>query len=670
MEQIQKLVKELHKANEAYRAGTPIMTDREYDELEHQLSRLDPNNDWFTRGVHEKAPKNRKQKLPFAMMSLNKVKTVEELLAWADRFDSSLIITPKLDGLSVGIKNRGLQAFTRGDGQIGQDCTKHLSAVSSCLNTDKLQEDEVIRGEVIFTNKDFAQFKTLHPEAKNSRNSATGLINGDFDVSKKQEYECLSFMAYSILGEGMTKEEQLQHLNALNQSGTKMPFIVCKKLELKALSKDREEFRKLLLNLFNEWKREFPIDGLVFDVNAAELRKGECANGNPEYAIAYKDPDFSEKGETTIDHIELQLNREGVATPVIALSETLNLSGADIQKVNGINMNYVHEWGLLDGQKVTIVRSGEVIPKIVAVGGVDIPFRENFSTDKEYKLAYESALRIRHIQPSYQAFLDLVEQADWACPHCHRILHWDSNHVQMVCPNEECPERRLQTIVQFCKIIGVKNFGEESLRQLFDEGKISDIISLFYLVESDFEGLQGWATASIKSLLTELSRIKDNAVSFAQVAHASGYFGGLGQKTIQAIVDVIGIDENGKIGLLPVEKLCEIEGVQEITAKQFNEGLKRYYESNLCDLVQPSFVVSPKPKEGKLSGMKVCFTGFRDANLKGQIEGFGGEVTDTLTKATNCLITKDINSTSSKIKKAKELGIEVLTPTEFVSKFV
>lgn len=670
MEQIQEIVHRLKEANKAYREGQPIMEDREYDELEHTLHRLDPTNDWFSHGVHEVAPKSRKVKLPFSMMSLNKVKTVEELIEWARNYNSDLVITPKLDGLSVGMKNQGEKAFTRGDGQIGQDCSLHLSAVSSCLDTTKLQGNDIVRGEIIFTHAGFAEFKKLHPEAKNSRNSATGLINSDFDVNRKEDYSNLSILCYSLIGSNKSKSEQLTYLNSLcPNEETKMPYIICKKSELDDMSKNPEMFKEILFKLFTDWKKTFPIDGLVFDVNKAELRQGECANGNPQYAIAYKDPDFTERGDTTIDHIELQINKDGVATPVVVLAETLNLSGADVSRVNGINMNYVHDWGLLDAQRVTIVRSGEVIPKIVAVDGIQIPFRDSFSSDKEYQLAYESALRRRHIQPTYQAYLDLVAQADWACPHCGRILHWDENHVQMYCPNEQCSERKLQSIVNFCKIIGIKNFGEQCIRQLFEEGLIEDFCDLFTKLQPEqLKGLEGWADTSIKALFAELKRVSSGNVCFAQVAHASGYFGGLGQKTIQKIVDTL--PENFVVDSLTIEQLTAIPGIQEITARDFIDGFHIFVQKGINKVIKTSYFVSPTPTEGKLSGMKVCFTGFRDANLRGQIESYGGQVIDSLAKDTTCLVTRDIESNSSKVKNARKWGIEILTPDDFVKKYL
>ena len=152
---------------------------------------------------------------------------------------------------------------------------------------------------------------------------------------------------------------------------------------------------------------------------------------------------------------------------------------------------------------------------------------------------------------------------------------------------------------------------------------------------------------------------------FAQVAHASGMFGGLGQKTIQMIVDQIGVNESGLVNLKTVEELCAIEGVQEITAKQFNAGLEAFYSSELSGIFQFSYIETPHKAGGPLSGRIICFTGFRSAELKETIEKQGGQVVDSLTKNVTTLVTKEKDSTSSKVVKAKQWGIEVISREEF-----
>lgn len=670
--EVQELVRKLSEANAEYRRGNPIMSDEEFDKLENELLQLDPENDWFKSGVNDETPKDRKRELPYPMMSLNKVKTIDELIEWARQFTGKLVITPKLDGLSVGFftGKEDVPAFTRGDGKVGQDCSAHVKYITNKVASKEIGEGWV-RGEIIFTNDNFNKFKERHPEAKNSRNSATGLINGDFDRAKIVDYSDLSIVCYNFSYDSyLDKTEQLDklNLNAPLLSHCDIPYITCTIEDLQ-----KEGVRDLLFHLFNEWREMFPMDGLVFDVDDWHQRSkaGEYANGNPKYAIAYKDPEFTEKGLVTVDHIELQLNREGVATPVVYFDRAVNLSGADIQKVNGINMQYIHDWGIFDKQALTVVRSGEVIPKIVAVNGVRIPFRDEFKSDKAYKEAYNKALEARHLQLDYQMFQDLVNCSVWKCPFCLEELEWDENHVQMVCKNPDCKEKKFQSIVAFCKIAGVKDCGEDGLRGLYDNGVITDIDSLFELKFDSFANARGWGETSINSLLSEIERIR-TTLPFAQLAHASGMFGGLGQKTIQSIIDNI-VKEGEEDEILSmvgwtIEDLCKVPGVQIITASDFIEGVRQFIHSPLFEKLKFSMVKSPVlSASGKMSGKSICFTGFRSAEMKSWVEQEGGKVVDSVTKKTTMLVTNDLDDTSSKMKKAKELGILIVSKLEFAS---
>ena len=659
---IVELVDKLKEANEMYRIGTPVMSDSEFDAMEEELEKLDPENDWFKRGVNDRKPYSRKIELPVPMMSLNKVKTVEELKEWASGFEGDFVITPKLDGLSVGFfTGPGPDlAFTRGDGVTGQVCTQHFGRIGQKTNAMYLDRG-VVRGEIVFKNRDFEEFKKKHEEAKNPRNSATGLINGDFDREKEWDYSKLSIIAYTFNDreEELDKKEQLEILNK-NAGEAKIPYVICNHEDL-----TNPDLKMTLLKLFNDWRKEFPMDGLVFDVNKKEQRQGDYPNGNPKYAIAYKDPDFTERAIVKVDHLELQLNREGVVTPVIEFTMPVNLSGADIKRVNGINMQYIHDWGIFDGQFLTIVRSGEVIPKITQVNGVSIPFKEEFKSDKEYKKAYQEALDKRHEQLEYKVFKDLVDVSVWKCPFCLSELRWDENHVQMFCPGRDCREKQLQSLVAFCKICGMKDFGEESIRQLFKAGKIYKIEDLFKLNQDALLTLPGWAQTSIDSFLGELSRIQ-TTLPYAQIAHATGYFGGLGQKTIQMILDSDVIEEvEGGIKEVSVETLCTIPGVQERTAKQFLIGVRKYADSPLIHCMAPSYVKTLKSEGGRLSGEIVCFTGFRSKELKERIENEGGTVVESLTKKTTLLLTKEEGEESTKTKKAKEWGIRVMSKESF-----
>lgn len=647
---INELKNILVNANNAYRDGLPLMSDAQFDALEEQLRILDPTNDWFKKGVNDATPKKRKVKLKYPMMSLNKHKTIDSLLSWASSYpDATFIITPKFDGLSVGME--GNVSWTRGDGTIGQDCTKQL------MHTVKpnINENTVIRGEIIFTNKNWEKFKKLNPEAVSSRNSATGLINGDFDSNRLHEYGLLTIMPYEIINSDLSKEVQLNYLQ------THVYYKVYNSSDLN---------ETLLLNLFLTWKNDYPIDGLVIDVNEVQYRNGSEANGNPSYSIAYKSPEFSESATGIIKEIELNVNRYGIVTPVVILEEPIFLSGAQITRVSAINMNYVMLWGIVPGEKVQIIRSGEVIPKIIGVGNVIIPFRETYEKVGSYLSDYNenAKKRLFEMKETNVRFPDYLK----VCPHCGTPLQMLTNEIaewcEMYCPNEKCYGRNIETAIKFFTIAQIDGFGDKKIAQIannFIDGNIPPFFKILDVNTDYLLGLEGWAEISANAFVKECEKIKTQ-LPFARFLHATGWFGELGEKTLQKIIDADGWDAT-------IEDLVKIEGVQTKTAMTFCAGKKTYetYKEIIEYMFKFVFIkTSDIVKDGKLSGLNVCMTGFRDKMLSSQISENGGNVLDSLTKNVNCLITKDKNATSSKIIKAQKMGIEVVDIQEFKLKYL
>ena len=656
---INSLREKLGEANMFYRQGNPIMLDEEYDRLEDELRELSPNDKWFEKGVNDDKPKDRSVKLPYPMMSLDKVKTIEGVLSWAKKFpDATFVITPKYDGLSVGVSSTN--SWTRGDGTVGQDCTQHVQSILDFLDV----KDDIVRGEIIIDNRDWKTFKKRNPAAKSQRNSATGLINGDYDIEKHDDYKCLRIMPYEIMGSNLNKDRQLcKYFNS----------------EFAHINDVKYFSEKFLFDLFNKWRKKFPIDGLVIDVNDAKYRKGVEANGNPSYTIAYKHASFSERKDGIIDRIERSVNRNGVITPVVVLKEPINISGADILKVSAVNMRYVQDWGLYPDTKITIVRSGEVIPKIVSVENIDIPFREEFTENSKYELVYTSGVQLRQMQVTKFFYNEKTGNTEMIvdrsndylfskCPVCGgevtKLINDKGEWCEMICENVDCEGRIYSRISKFFEICGIDGFGEKTFNTLLDKGIIEkNPLEVFYLKYDDLIGLEGWAETSVNNFLSEIERLKVS-LPFAKFLHATGFFADLGEKTIQKILDNDGWDST-------IEKLIEIDGIQEITAKKFMRGFKIYlkYDDEVNSLFKFTYFTTPV-SEGKLNGIVVCMTGFRDKEMADKIMELGGTVSDGVTKATNCLVVKDVTSNSSKIQKAIKNGIEILEIDTFREKYL
>lgn len=656
MEYFNKIREELKTANNAYREGAPIMSDMEYDALENKLRELNPNDEWFKKGVNDEKPKNREYILPYPMMSLNKVKMVEDIVVWGKKFPSAtFIITPKYDGLSLGMSEK--KSWTRGDGYIGQDCTEH---VSNIYIKPEISSEMIIRGEIIIDNNDWVNFKKINNTAKSQRNSATGLINGDFDINRKDEYGLLRVMPYDIMGSNMDKEQQLEILGNSNY------------VKVTNIHKMTEDY---LLNLFVVWKKLFPIDGLVIEVNEDKYRHEVESNGNPSYAIAYKHPSFSEIGYGIIDRIERNVNRNGIVTPVIWLKESVNLAGADVQKANGINMKYIFDWGLFPGETVAIIRSGEVIPKIIGVGDSFIPFKDEFKDVHEYENVYNEELKQRQTKINITSDINYL----YECPICgerlERLMTNETDWCEFVCNNVSCEGKQFASVSKFFEICGVDGFGEKSFEQLMSCGLIENsFFDAFNIRYEDLLELDGWAELNSQKFLAEMNRIKSD-LPLARFLHATGWFADLGEKTLQKLIDahLFPSRMDGTIstnGLF--ERLLEVDGVQEITARKYLDGIEMF--NNKLDVIVHngfnfSYIETPV-NEGPLQGMVVCATGFRNQELFAKIEELGGVISDGVTKLTTCLIVKDLSSNSSKMKKAEKMGIEIMDIDGFTEKYL
>lgn len=640
--------------NKLYREGRPEVNDEEYDLLLEVLKESQPESFLLQKGVIEEKPKTRDRKLPVKMMSLNKVKTVENLIKWCEKLDLSeedeLIVTPKFDGLSVCtiLNTDGLQFITRGDGDTGQDCTPHGKKIIkrdiSTLN------ERVLRGEIIILNQTFKD--PVFSKYKNSRNTATGFINGDFD--ENIPYHKMSIIFYEDLkNDSLNKSESLDLINR----DFNFPYIPYLTIKVKDL-RSKNALDSLTL-IFNGFKEIYPVDGLVIEVNDFKKRRGVESNGNPSYQIAFKPSIFSDVRITKVLDVERNINRWGVLTPTLTIEPT-EISGVTVSRVNGINMSYIFDWLLFPGQTISIIRSGEVIPKVISSNGINIPFIEDYSSQKEYEHDYFlRKLKINSLKEnnwSYQEFID-----DYSiCPFCGESLVWDENLINLICQNKECPEVKKQKVVEFFRICEVDNFGETTFSNLYDLG-FNSVQKILNISEAELSIIDGFGETSIKSLLKEMELIKNSKISMSQLMHASGYFPGLGEKTLQLILD--NWDEKS------IETLYLIKGVGEKIAKIYFDNIVSFTEDPQFQNIKVSYIKTIKEEvtDNKFENMVVCCSGFRlTKEQEGVIQRGNGKIVDGVNKNTTLLVLKDIESNSSKTQKAKEFGIKILSKEQFL----
>lgn len=639
MKSIEERVSEIRKANDAYRRGNPIMTDHEYDELIDALREIDPNNDWFKKGVQDKV-KGRKQKLHLPMYSLEKVKTYEEIKRWIEscnlKLSDKLIITPKYDGISLCVNDIVGHALTRGDGEYGQDCSEHYKLIKGNQWEPKdFDQIEITFGEAIFKTTDFLKIKK-DAGYKSARNAVAGLINSS-EVNPILSH--VTYVRYGCNREDWSKQKQLDFLNEATIPSSQVQYT---STTVGSLITSEESFINLMNKLFEDLTCGYKCDGLVIDVNDSNLRAelGRLPNNNPRYAIAYKNPDWSEREETVVKSVDWQISKDGRLAPVVNI-EPIDLCGATVSRCTAYNARYVVNNNITKDARVIICRSGDVIPK--------------------------------HLKTIYSN--NLYPKVPSTCPLCGKELYWDENKVDLVCKNVNCDGIKLAKCVYFFSVLDFKEFREPTIKKLFNAGYDTPF-KILNLSEEDLKKIEGLGNVAAKVLSKQFEDLKKKGTNFAKFLTACNVFNGvIAEKTCQKILDGLKLYSYEEISsfakecdeswALDIEK--DIEGVGVSAAISFIQGVVDWWTNNDIDIPITYYGQEERTFEGQ---MTVVFTGFRDKNLEKQLTDKGHKIGSSVSKKTSCVVTKIKNSGSTKESKAEQLGIPIFTLQEFKEKFL
>lgn len=606
----EELKQKIVDANKAYRFGTAIMSDIQFDTLVEEFQVKYPDEyDEFRNSLNEKS-NNAKIKHSYVCGSLNKTKydepkTVQEFLK---KYCSKRIsISAKLDGLS-GIavyRNHKLVSFaTRGDGYNGEDLLDKAPYIKGLLQTlPKNQIGDIeIRGELILKFDDFEELcKT--GSYSNPRNAVAGLMNRkEFKI---EDISKVSFVAYTVLGPCYDKEFQFELLNSF---GFETAWNII-------LDYDKNTIVEELFNYANQ-QFEYETDGLVISsptyCNEDEYR--------PKAQVAFK-TNTQTFQTRVIDVIFDGPSKNGLHIPVAVL-EPVEIGGVIVGKATLHNLDFIEEKSLKIGSIVNVVRSGDVIPKILSVVKND------------------------------EKCVDIELPIECNC--CGSELIRDG--VNMRCMNKDCHDQVIHQITHFIKKLGVKNASNATLENLkifsFDD-LIKFVPNKKYKTETKLysEILDKVFTKSKQDLLAALD-IKD-----------------VGETLINKIVDFYGFDNvvAGKYNGLP-------SGIGELTLNKFKENILENLEvvnKFLNDSRYNYKEVTPSNSRNVVERIgSVCFTGALNTMTRSEAskkaEEAGYEVKGGVTKGLTYLVTNTPDSGSSKNKKAKELGTKVITEAEFL----
>jgi len=599
------LVSKIREANKAYRIGNPIMSDPEYDALVDRLAEEDPMNEALQEVGYIAADDSRKEKLPFPMMSMNKCKTIDELNAWIKKYDlenEEFILSPKYDGNSLCAHEKKMVAWTRGDGAYGQRSHDHFKA----FNDTPFNEDVYTYGETIMPR---ARFDEKYAELEeNPRNTVGGIMNKDEATEKTKDVD---YVRYGLVSDDMsnfnTKSDIFSYLN--ERQDNKVRFKCVK----------AEEFTQdYMKDLFEDWSQKYEIDGIIVEINNLDRQKqlGRERNGNPSFARAYKG-DFEEVKETTVTGVTWQISKKGLLKPVIQIEPT-RLDGATVTNVTGNNAKFMEENQIGVGTKMTVKRSGMVIPKVV----------------------------------------DILDATGFEMPEVDCV--WNDNHVELI-TTEQTDEQKIMFLTSFFKILGVDNVSEGTCRMLFDAGfkAVKDILSAS---QQDFMSIDRFGSRKAEIVYTEIQK-KMKDVELSKLQHASGCFDNLGSKKLVLLEQFTDELMNENLRWFESSKITAIDGFSDTSAKAYIDGMMKYREfaKDLDGLITVKKTEKIQAEGDSMTDLAFVFTGVRRKDLEEEIVKQGGKIASGVSAKITHLVCKDPSAGSSKIKKAESLNKEIIT---------
>lgn len=614
---IQELEKLILHHKELYYTGHAEISDERYDKLESELKSLDPENPVLQLVGFKQAEATSKVEHQRKMLSLDKTYDEADLAKWIGK--NEVVSVFKIDGSSCSLVYENghlVTAKTRGDGQFGENITKKAVFIPDIPKHVGTKETFEVRGEVYCIEKNFftlsKEMQDMGLEAPTSqRNIVAGLLG-----RKENIHLCrhLSFQAFDIISDEEFSKEH-QKLDALKGLGFITPDY-----EVHKSGKDLKE-RVAEAKTFMS-SGDYLIDGLVvvYDDLKLHAELGETSH-HPRYKIAFK---FA--GETKvakINEIEWGVSRNGTLTPV-ALIEPTELSGAMIGRVTLHNFGMVQNFQLKAGDKIEIIRSGEVIPKFLGV-----------------------------VERSHGEFSHPTN-----CPSCDSklVIH----DIWLQCENELCPAKIKEEILNYIFKANIEDVSDKRLDEMINKGIVAGIPDLYRLKRDDFLLLEKVKEKLATKMFENIQKTKHQ--SLAQFISAIGVEGVSIAKSEKIIAQ--GYNTLEKIQNLTVDKMLQIEGFAEKSSESILASLRKK-KPLIDELLSVGVVVKADETasgEGPLKGKSFCLTGAL-SQPRPQIEKLikqNGGIIAGVSKNLSYLVTNDEDSTSSKYVKATSLGVPII----------
>ena len=644
MKRMRELVDLLNRARRAYeQEDTEIMSNYEYDRLYDELQELEKELGTTLAAsptvnvgyeVLSELPKERHER---PMLSLDKTKDVARLKEFLG--SQKAMISWKLDGLTIVLTYREgalEKAVTRGNGEVGEVVTNNARVFKNVPLTIPYQGELVLRGEAVISYKDFEKINEEIGDAdakyKNPRNLCSGSVRQlNNEITAKRN---VRFYAFTLVrAEGVDfKNSRLYQMQWLQQQG----FDVVENYPVTADTIEKE------VAWFAEHidKNEVPSDGLVlvYDDIAYGQSLGTTAKF-PRDSFAFKWAD--EIRETTLTEIEWSPSRTGLINPV-AVFEPVELEGTTVSRASVHNISIMEELELGVGDRITVYKANMIIPQIA----------ENLTRSG-------------------------VKDIPKECPVCGgpTKIAMENETKTLYCTNPKCQAKHIKSFTLFVSrdAMNIEGLSEATLEKFIMNGYVKDFTDLFHLdrYADEIRQMEGFGDKSYENLQNSIKNAR--TTTLPRLVYSLG-IPNIGIANAKMICGALGNDPE-RILNATVEELSEISGVGGVIAGTF---VAYFTDGEHRDLFRRLLAEVEIPKEEitedsrKFAGVNFVITGSVNhfanrAEVKEEIEKRGGKVTGSVTSKTNYLINNDVNSTSSKNRKARELGVPIISEEEFLN---
>lgn len=651
---IEELVELLNQAGKAYyEEGQEIISNLEYDKAYDELVRLEEETGIVlssspTQNVgYSVATALPKEEHASPMLSLDKTKSVETLQSFLG--EQKGILSWKLDGLTVVMtyeKGELVKAVTRGNGRIGEIVTENAKRFRNLPLRIPFKGRLVLRGEALIRYSDFAKINEEIPEEgakyKNPRNLCSGSVRQlDPKITWERRVYFFPFTLVSVEeGEDGASRESGGLPDFHNSHEAEFEFLEQQGFQVVGRRAVNKEELPGAVSDFSEQvkKNDFPSDGLVLLMDDISYGKSLGTTAKfPRNALAFKWEDEEEK--TILREVEWSPSRTGLINPV-AIFDPVELEGTVVGRASLHNISYLEDLKLGIGDEITVYKANMIIPQI----------GENLTKSGQ---------------------LPIPEH----CPACHeetKIVQ-DKEAKMLYCENPHCPAKRIKQFALFVSrdALNIEGLSEMTLEKFIGKGFIQEFPDLFSLKEHKEEiiAMEGFGQKSYDKLIENAEKARET--SLARLLYGLG-IGGIGASNARVLSEAF--HENAEeLSRAELSEIVSIKGIGPI----LGESIVRYFkEEENCRLFRKLLSILHLHKEEKaentaLSGKVFVITGSLDhfqnrKELEEEIRKAGASTASSVSKNTSYLINNDKNSTSSKNKKAQELGIPILSEEDFL----